>query len=62
MKKIKACKFCNTIHEEDKCPNCGSQEYTEDVKGYVSVFDPEKSEIAKKVKITKKGTYQIKSK
>jgi len=34
MAKIKerACKICKTIHEEEKCPKCGSKEYTENYK------------------------------
>jgi DNA-directed RNA polymerase subunit E" len=58
----KACKICKAIYEGDRCTECGSQEYTEDFKGRVMVFDPEKSEIAKQIKINKKGIYAIKSK
>jgi len=62
VKKQKACKTCKAIYEGDKCPNCGSQEYTEDFKGRVMILDAENSEIAKKVKIPKKGLYAIKNK
>ena len=61
MSQQKACKICSLIYEGDKCPNCGSQEYSEEIKGKLVIFDPEKSEIAKNVKITKKGTYLIRS-
>lgn len=57
----KACKKCGMIYEGDKCPNCGSQEYTEEIKGRVVILDPENSEIAKNIKITKKGSYLIRS-
>ena len=50
------------IYEGDKCPGCGSQEYGEEIKGKLTIFDPEKSEVAKNVGITKKGTYAIKAK
>lgn len=62
MSKQKACKACKTIYEGEKCPNCGSQEYTEEFKGRVMIFDTEKSEIAGKLKVNKKGLYAIKTK
>ena len=58
----KACKNCNMIYEGDKCPGCGNQEYVEEIKGRLVIIDPEKAEMAKKVGITKPGTYSIKSK
>lgn len=58
----KACKQCNYIYEGDKCPNCGSQEYSEEIKGQLVIFDPENSELAKNAKIPRKGKYSIKSK
>jgi len=61
MAKQKACKICNTIYEGDKCPNCNSKESTDSFKGRIVVLDPEKSEIAKKLKFTKKGEYAIKT-
>jgi DNA-directed RNA polymerase subunit E" len=62
MSKEKVCKNCNMIYEGDRCPGCGSQEYTEEIKGRLVITDPEKSEIAKNVGINKKGTYAIKAK
>ena len=62
MTKEKVCKNCNLIYEGDRCPGCGSQEYSEEAKGRIIVLDPENSEIAKKLKIEKKGAYAIKSK
>ena len=62
MAKEKACKNCNMIYEGDKCPGCGSQEYTEEIKGKVIICDTENSEVAKKVGMTKKGIYTIKTK
>lgn len=58
----KACKKCNLVYEGDKCPGCGNQEYSEEIKGKVIIFDAENSEIAKNIKVTKKGTYAIKTK
>lgn len=62
MSKQKACKSCKKVYEGEKCPDCGGQEYTEDFKGRVIVFDTEKSEIAKKIKASKPGVYAIKTK
>ncbi len=62
MAKAKACKLCNTIYESgDKCPHCGSKEFTESFKGRISVHDPEKSELAQKLQIKTKGVFAIKT-
>jgi DNA-directed RNA polymerase subunit E" len=58
--KQKACKICKQIYDEDKCPNCESKEAIEGFKGRIVVINPEKSEIAKKLNIHKKGNFAIK--
>lgn len=60
--KTKACKKCKTLFEGDKCPNCGSSEGVEGWKGKAVIVNPEQSEIAKRLGITKAGTYAIKTK
>ena len=63
MAKQKACKICNTIYEkDDKCPRCESKDSTESFKGRIVVFNPEKSEIAQKLKLKEKGNFAIKTK
>lgn len=62
MVKQKACKICKRVYEGDKCSECGSQEYTEDFKGRVMIFNAEKSEIAQKLKVKKAGLFAIKTK
>ena len=62
MTKQKACKICKTIHEREKCPNCGSEENTESIKGKIIVLNAEKSEVAQKLKINKEGEFAIKIK
>jgi DNA-directed RNA polymerase subunit E" len=58
----KACKICNKIYEsKEKCPVCEAKESTDSFKGRIIVKDPEKSEIAKKLKIKGKGNYAIKT-
>ena len=62
MAKEKACKICNRIYESgEKCPDCDSKESTESFKGRVIVINPEKSEIAQKLNIKKKGNFAIKT-
>ncbi len=62
MTKPRACKICNRIYEtEDKCPNCGAKESTETFKGRIVVVNPEKSEVASKLKLSKKGNFAIKT-
>jgi DNA-directed RNA polymerase subunit E" len=59
--KTKACKICNTIYEGEKCPKCDSKEATENFKGRIVLLNPEKSEIAPKLKLKDKGNFAIKT-
>ena len=61
MTKQKAWKICNKIHDEEKCPRCESKESTESFKGRIVVLNPEKSEIAQKLKLKEKGNFAIKT-
>ncbi len=64
MAKIKprACKICKTIYEdEDRCPECGSKEFTESYKGRIIVMDYDKSLIASKLNIKNNGNFAIKT-
>jgi DNA-directed RNA polymerase subunit E" len=56
----KACRDCNFITGADICPNCGGTSLSDDWTGYVVVLDPENSEIAKRLSITKPGKYALK--
>ena len=49
------------VYEGSECPNCGSRESTDSFKGKVIIINPEKSEIAGKLKIKKPGVYAIKT-
>jgi DNA-directed RNA polymerase subunit E" len=62
-KREKACKICKRIYEisKEECPDCGAKESTDSFKGRIVVFNPEESEIAKKLNITKKGNFAIKT-
>ena len=52
MKSLKACKNCHFLTEKDRCPNCSEQTVNR-WRGYVIVRDPEHSQVAKKMNITK---------
>jgi DNA-directed RNA polymerase subunit E" len=59
MKSLNACKSCHFITEKDRCPHCSDQTMNR-WRGYVIVRDPEHSQIAKKMNITKPGKYALK--
>lgn len=60
MVKEKACKNCKRIYEGDKCPVCDKKDTSDSFKGKVEIINPEESEVAKELKINKKGLYAIK--
>lgn len=60
MAKEKACKNCKLIYEGDQCPHCNRRETSDTFKGKIEIFDPEKSELSKQLKVSKKGIYAIK--
>ena len=60
MAKEKACKNCKLIYEGDICPSCEKKDVSDTFKGKVEIVNPEKSEVAKELKINKKGIYAIK--
>ena len=43
-----------------ECPGCKGNQFSNNWQGRISILDPEKSEIAKKIGITVKGEYAIK--
>ena len=59
MKK-KACKLCKSLTEGDECPICKSKKFATTWQGRIIILDEQKSDIAKKVNMTKKGEYAIK--
>ena len=58
MKTRNACKNCHLITEKDRCPYC-SEKTVKRWSGYVIIRDPEKSQSAKKMTITKPGKYAL---
>ncbi|MCC6016962.1 MAG: DNA-directed RNA polymerase, subunit E'' [Desulfurococcaceae archaeon] len=61
-KTFKACIKCRALvkPEEEKCPICGSNEFTFEWSGIVIVLDSEKSEVAKMLNIKTPGRYALK--
>lgn len=57
--KLKACKECKFISEEDSCPRCGT-ETTREWQGYLAITDYTKSEIAERMNIKANGRYALK--
>jgi DNA-directed RNA polymerase subunit E" len=58
--KEKACRNCRYILEEgDTCPNCNEKTFTTFWRGYVMVMNPEQSEIAKRMGITRRGKFAL---
>ncbi|HIE34538.1 MAG TPA: DNA-directed RNA polymerase subunit E'' [Candidatus Altiarchaeales archaeon] len=56
---MRACKICHILIEKATCPVCNaptSQYWS----GYMAILDPEKSEIAQKMKVKLPGEYAIK--
>ena len=58
MKVEKACKGCNAMTEEDKCPLCGA-ETSKEWQGYVVIIDHTKSEIARRMGIHVNGKFAL---
>ena len=55
----KACKKCKRLLTGDKCPICKTAKLTKDWKGRIFVVNPDKSELAKKLKLTEAGEFTI---
>ncbi|MEM0372050.1 MAG: transcription elongation factor subunit Spt4 [Ignisphaera sp.] len=62
IKTFKACLRCKALvkPDEEKCPICGSNEFTHEWSGIVIVVDPQKSEVAKILNIKTPGRYALK--
>lgn len=62
IKGFKACIRCKALVriEEEKCPVCGSTEFSEEWSGMVIIVDPNRSKIAKLLGIEKPGRYALK--
>ena len=59
MKIERACKTCHILTYSDICPNC-SLPTSKRWRGFVIIKEPQTSQIAKKMNITKPGKYALK--
>jgi DNA-directed RNA polymerase subunit E" len=59
-KKEKACRNCGFLTTAETCLSCGGTTMSGDWAGYTIVIDPDNSEIAKRLNITKPGKYALK--
>ncbi len=55
----KACKDCRFISNGPICPNCKSNNLSDDWSGLVVIMDPSISEVAKRMGIKAAGRYAI---
>jgi len=55
-----ACKNCKKILKGRECPLCKSKNVSPHWKGIIVVLNPDKSELAKELKITFTGKYALK--
>lgn len=62
MRDKKICKKCKIFVEGHECPICQGTQFADNYSGKLIITNPEESEIAKKLNITRKGTYAIKIK
>jgi RNA polymerase subunit RPABC4/transcription elongation factor Spt4 len=60
--KEKACLNCKVIFSEERCPICNETAFSDSWKGRIYIFNAEKSEVAKNMKINKNGLFTIKVK
>jgi DNA-directed RNA polymerase subunit E" len=60
MVKKKVCKKCKIFVTGNECPVCKGNQFSNNWQGRITILDPEKSAIAKKIGIKVKGEYAIK--
>ena len=60
--KIKVCRTCKLIVQEDICPICKKGSFSNSFNGLVTILDCKKSKIAEKMNFEHNGEYVIKVK
>ena len=57
----KACRVCHMIMEKTAsiCPSCKTQDISSEFVGEIFILRPEESDVAKRMKIDKKGHYAL---
>ncbi len=61
MKPFKACRNCKSLvdREAEVCPVCKSTNFSDDWEGALLIVNPEKSEVAKALGISRPGRYAL---
>lgn len=59
MVSRKACRLCHLLTTKSYCPSCKSTNLSDSFSGLVLIFDPDHSQIARKLNITKPGEYAL---
>ncbi len=60
MAREHACKKCRALSSGRVCPICGSTDLSSEWSSLIIIIDPEKSEVAKTLNISKSGRYALK--
>jgi len=62
MAKTKACRNCHFVVQNNvsQCPACKMHDLSEDYSGLIIILDPENSEIAQKLNVSRAGQYALK--
>jgi DNA-directed RNA polymerase subunit E" len=55
----KACRECHLISRGNVCPKCKASNLSDDFAGLLIIFDPDNSEIARRVDAKEKGRYAL---
>lgn len=56
---LRACKLCKRLLRSETCPVCKSDKLVDNWKGKITVLDPIKSFLAKKLGLTEPGEYAL---
>ena len=54
-----ACRKCKSLASGKICPSCNSTDLSKDWAGLIIILEPEKSEVAKSLGISKSGRYAL---
>jgi len=57
--KERVCRHCKRFVMDEKCPACGTKDFTKTWKGVIVIKDPKGSEIAQALGITAPGKYAV---
>lgn len=56
---MRACRSCHRLTASNLCPDCKATNVSSDWTGIAIILDPERSQVAKKLGVTKQGRYAL---